>query len=369
VGIIGFAHMHINTLVAQFKEHPQVELVACADTIPARPELREARYTRGWNLKNAVENYGVSKVYEDYNELLAKESCDIILCCAENARHAEVVEACAAAKAHVIVEKPMASSLAHALRMVRACQAAETTLIVNWPITWSSAARKAKALIDAGEIGRVLEVKWRGGSTGPLGPGAKHPGVTETTVPMTGVERGATWWHQADTGGGVMLDYCCYGSMVARWYIGQPGTAALGLKANLDSPWGDAEDNAVMLARFPQAIGLFEASWSTLDHGVSTGPIVFGTTGTLVVNRQDGSEVVRLERGGGQTTVYEGDPLPAGRNGLPFEMIHHLETGEPLHPTLDPEVNLEAMAILDAGIRSAASGHLELVDSTAWTIG
>jgi predicted dehydrogenase len=330
--------------------------------------LREARYTRGWNLKLATETYGVPKVYDNYTDLLAKEGCDIIISCAENARHAEVVEACAAAGAHVIVEKPMASTLVHALRMVRACQAADKTLVVNWPITWSAAARKAKAMIDAGEIGRVLEVKWRGGSTGPLGPGARHPGVTETTVPMTGVERGATWWHQADTGGGVMLDYCCYGAMVARWYIGQQATAALGLKANLDSPWGDAEDNAVMIARFPQAIGLFEASWSTLDHGVPTGPIVFGTTGTLVVNRQ-GGETVRLERGGGQTTMFDGDPLPAGRDSLPSEVIHHLETGEPLHPTLDPAVNLEAMAILDAGIRAAASGQLETVDSAAWTIG
>ena len=58
VGIIGFAHMHINGLVKSFHAHPQVELVACADTVPDRPEIREAAYTRGWNVKNAQENYG-----------------------------------------------------------------------------------------------------------------------------------------------------------------------------------------------------------------------------------------------------------------------------------------------------------------------
>ena len=41
------------------------------------------------------------------------------------------------------------------------------------------------------------------------------------------------------------------------------------------------------------------------------------------------------------------------------------ETGEPLHPTLDVAMNLEAMAILDAGVRSATSGKLELVDDAA----
>jgi hypothetical protein len=50
-------------------------------------------------------------------------------------------------------------------------------------------------------------------------------------------------------------------------------------------------------------------------------------------------------------------------------MIHHLETGEPLHPSLQLSLNLEVMAILDAGIRSATSQKLELVDNTTWRIG
>jgi predicted dehydrogenase len=186
---------------------------------------------------------------------------------------------------------------------------------------------------------------------------------------MTGPERGATWWHQAAAGGGAMLDFCCYGAMVARWYIGEPAVAAVGMRANLDSPWGDADDNGAILVRFPQALALLEGSWTTWDHGVPGGPILYGTTGTLVVESRDGKEVVRLERGGGQTTLYEGEPLPAGRRNLAEEFIHHRETGEPLHPTLEMEFNLEAMAILDAGVRSAASGKLEMVDSPIWQIG
>ncbi len=43
--------------------------------------------------------------------------------------------------------------------------------------------------------------------------------------------------------------------------------------------------------------------------------------------------------------------------------------GEPLHPTLEMAFNLEIMAILDAGARSASNGRLEMVDSAAWCIG
>ena len=49
--------------------------------------------------------------------------------------------------------------------------------------------------------------------------------------------------------------------------------------------------------------------------------------------------------------------------------MHHIETGEPLHPTLGLLFNLQAMAILDAGIRSAASGKMEMVNNETWCLG
>ena len=124
-----------------------------------------------------------------------------------------------------------------------------------------------------------------------------------------------------------------------------------------------------MIVRFPTAMALFEGSWTTWDHGVSPGPIVYGTTGTLVVERSAGKQVVRLERGHGDTTLYEPEPLPAGREQVPGELIHHLDTGEPLHPTIEMMFNLEVMAILDAGVRAASSGKIETVDSATWCIG
>jgi len=365
LGIIGFAHMHINNVAGLFAKHPQVEFVACADTMPDKPELREAAYTRTWNLKHALNEIGVPKAYDDYHEMLSKEQFDIIICCSENAKHPDIAEACAAAGVNVCVEKPMAMSLAHALRMVRACQAAETTMVINWPMTWSPSARKAKALIDESVIGRVLEVKARLGHTGPLGSGAAHAGVSETAAPMTGAERAATWWHQTAAGGGAMLDFCCYGAMVSRWYIGEPAVAAMGMKANLNSQWGDADDNGAILVRFPSAMGLLEGTWTTSHHGVPGGPIIYGTTGTLVVEGRG----VRLEPGHGGATIYDCEPLPEGRQQVPGEFIHHLETGEPLHPTLEMMFNLEVMAILDAGVSSAESGKLEMVDGTVWQIG
>ena len=370
IGLIGFAHMHINNVAALFADHPQAELVALADTVPDRPELRKGPYTREWNVEHAMKDLGVPKAYDGYHEMLDSEDLDIVVTCSENSKHPEVVEACAAAGVNVCVEKPMAMCMTDALSMVRAVKAAGTTMLVNWPMTWNPAAHEAKRLIDAGAIGRVLEVKFRGGHTGPLGSGAKHEGVTEEAAPLTATELGATWWHTIAPGGGAMLDYCCYGAMVAYWFIGEQAISAIGLRGNLNSPFGDADDNGAMIVRFPGALGLFEGSWTTWSHGVPNGPIVYGTTGVLVMENKGGEAVVREEHGsGGETQIHKAGPLPKGRHNIACEYVHHLETGDPVHPTLEMLFNLDAMAILDAGLRSADTGRLETVDTAPWRVG
>ena len=380
VGVIGFAHMHVNSLIDRFAALPSVEWVACADTVPATPTLSDQMDTRVANLRRALEHTGIPKSYDDYREMLAKEELDIVIFCPENARHGEVAQAIAQAGAHMVTEKPMAASLGEALAMVRAVERAGVRLAVNWPTTWSTAVRKAKELIDAGEIGEVWEVKWRNGnSLGPFSYGQT----------MTDVEKGAEWWHQAEPGGGALLDYCCYGALLARWYLGESAEAAIALKANLRSPYGNADDNAVIAVRFPRALAILEGSWTTYHVGVPNGPVIYGTHGTLVVGYPNKSDVavykdrktvshLQLEASANlrtpsptlePTAVVSGDPFPPGRATIAEEFIHHLETGEPLHPTLDLPLNVEAMAILDAGIRSAANGRLEIVNDRVWHIG
>ncbi len=374
LGAIGFAHMHVNTLLAEFARLPNVRWVACADTVPEVPSLSAKPSSRKANLKLAQEVIGIPEVYADYREMLDKERLDIVIFCPENARHGEVAEAIAARGVHMVTEKPMSATLADALRMVRACRANKVELMVNWPTTWSTAMRAMKRLLGEEVIGDVLEVKWRNGaSMGPLS-------YTTGADAFSDAEKGAEWWHRAAAGGGALLDYCCYGACLARYFIGEQAVAAYGLKANLISHYGDADDNAVITVRFPRAMAVLEGTWTTWNVGLPTGPVVYGSRGTLVLSSRPGSEggrptpvvEVYTTRGHGPADpdqIVVGDPLPVGRATLAEEFIHHLETGEPLHPTLEMVFNLEVMAILDAGARSASSGKLEMVDSATWCIG
>ncbi|HET7767411.1 MAG TPA: Gfo/Idh/MocA family oxidoreductase, partial [Chloroflexota bacterium] len=337
MGVIGFAHMHINELMRVFKGLPGVEWVACADTKPALPEKVEARFTRGWNMKHqALQEIGIPKGYDDYREMLDKEKLDLVLFCPENARHAEVAEAIAGHGAHMLTEKPMADSMKNATRMATAARNAGVSLVINWPSAWSPAVRTMHRLVREGAIGTLWQFKNRYGSRGPLSHGSTHPGVDGRAVEMSEPEKGATWWHQAGTGGGALLDYCCYGAALSRWFVGEPATAAFGMKANLQTPYGDADDNAVIAVRFPKVMAILEATWSTIDHAVPVGPIAYGSTGTILTERRGESTVVVIRRGAGkEAEVIEADALPAGRETLGKEVLNHLTTGEPLWDMLD----------------------------------
>lgn len=365
VCIVGFAHVHINDVAAHFAEHPQIELVGCADVPPVHPEIRRgAPYTREWNIKYCSEKFSIP-VHTDWKAMLAELNPDLCVVNSENCYHVEITEYCAALGIGVSIEKPMATTLADGLRMARAAEAHGTLLMVNWPVTWNAGMQMIKTMIDRGDIGKVIEIKTRMGHTGPLGRGAKHK-IEQTAEPMSEVDKAATWWHQHACGGGAMADYCCYGSVLGAWYAGEDATAASGMRLNSLTLMGDAEDNSAMFVRFPSCYAVLEGTWTTVNHTFKS-PIVYGEHGAIVGDYKTGKVLLYHE----DNTVeeIENTPLPPQLRDVASAYVHHRDTGESLHFTALPEFNLKALAILDAGLRSADSGRVELVGNIHWQIG
>ena len=370
VVIIGFSHMHINDVAAHFYENPRTDLVAGADTIPLVPELKEGTFTRKWNLEFCRTNFKIPKIYEDYREMLDQEKPDLAVITCENAQHLEVMYECAVRGVNVSIEKPMAADLSMAMEMIRISNTYGVKMFVNWPVTWRPELHLMKDLLDEGKIGRILEFKIRVSHTGPLGDGAKHPGVKITAEPMTNEEKARTWWYQSKCGGGAMLDFCCYGAMMSRWLIGKPAVAALGMRANLNTQWGNAEDNASMLVRYDDAMASIETSWTTYHDLVPVNcPMVYGTKGAMTAAQIDGKDCVKVILPDGEEEYYYPPELEYQYRDIACAFVHNMDTNEPVHATLAPEINIDGMAILDAGVRSCNSGRLELVNNWAWKIG
>lgn len=360
LGIVGYAHSHIMGNALPFAElGDRVQWVAAADVKPLVEPMDDGPGTRYGIMKEINERLGITRVYDDYIAMLDENEFDILLVCAENAFHGRVCAEILKRGIHVVMEKPLATSMQEVHQMVRAMRLSGAELILNWPTTWSPSVRKAYELVQQGEIGKLFKVTFRNGdSEGPLSYGQK----------LTDEQKGAEWWYQSAAGGGSLLDYCCYGACLSRWFFGEKAQSAYGLKANFNSPYGDAEDYATITARFPSGVAILEGSWTTRSSGVPSGPILYGFEGTIV---SDGDEVrvYKTRHKSEPDAVYVPEPLPVGRATLGEEVIHHFDTGEALHPTLTFTHNYDAMQILDAGIRSAESGQMEMTRDDIWTIG
>lgn len=365
VVIVGFAHVHINDVAKHFYEHPRIDLCGAADVPPHIPEMKPgAIYTREWNIDYCCKNYNIPK-FDDWKQMLDEVKPDLCVVNSENCYHVQITEECAKRGIGVSIEKPMATTMSDAMKMYRIVKKYGTFYMVNWPITWNPGLQTVKRMVDDGAIGKVIEIKTRMGHTGPLGPGAKHK-IAETSEPMTEAEKCSTWWHQHDCGGGAMADYCCYGSIVSYWMAGKPAVAAMGMRVNSVHALADAEDNAAMIVRYPDCYAVLEGTWTTYNHTFKS-PIVYGTKGALVGDYKTGK--VQFYHTDGTVEDIENDPLPEELKDVACAYVHHMDTDEPIHYTAQPEFNLDAMAILDAGIRSSDSGKIELVNNLHWQIG
>ena len=182
-------------------------------------------------------------------------------------------------------------------------------------------------------------------------------------------EKAGTWWHTAALGGGAMLDFCCYGAMASNYLIGRPATAAMGMRLNSMHPLGDADDNAAMIVRYPDCMAVLEGSWTVPAGAAPPAPTLYGTEGMAeCASVADGVQITVRDFHGHSEQLPVLAPEEHLRD-ITTAFVHHVLTGEPMPEVLDVKHNLEALAILDAGLRAAEAGRMELVPTRAWAIG
>jgi predicted dehydrogenase len=139
----------------------------------------------------------------------------------------------------------------------------------------------------------------------------------------------------------------------------------------LNSKWGNAEDSAYMLVRFENAVASIETSWITFQEpfGGNNCPIIYGTEGVMTLAGTGADAQVKVIGADGETKLYKPAPAPYKYQNLSCAFVHHMDTGEAFHETISPELNIMAMTVLDAGLRSSASLKMELCSNRTWQIG
>lgn len=139
VGAGAIAHAHARALA----ESSHARLVAVADRTR---EVADA-FAAQWSVPAA---------YDDLEALLAAQKPDVVHVCTPPGAHRIQVLASLAAGAHVVVEKPPATSLAELDEMLAAADAAGRELVVVFQQRTGTAAAHVRELLTTGVLGRPL---------------------------------------------------------------------------------------------------------------------------------------------------------------------------------------------------------------------
>ena len=329
VGVLGLTHDHIWGNIAEINKSARGHLVAVADP---NQEL----------LTKAQDEYGCSSTFLSYDAMLAQTDLDAVYVYADNATGAELSVKAANAGLHVLVEKPMASTLAGALNMVAAASAAGTLLMVNWPFAWWPGLQKAMSMVEEGVIGRLTGTKYRSAHAGP-----KELGCTPYFY---------DWLYDAKlNGAGALMDYCCYGSALARALLGMPSRVT-GVAANVNKDYVTVDDNAVVVMEWPKAMAIAEGSWAQVGHLTSYTAVLYGSEGMIVVEPRHGGRVILANAEHEDGVEIEVPEPPEHMRSATEYFLSHIIDGIPVNGLCSAEVGRDAQEILEAALVSASTG-------------
>ena len=336
---INFDHMHMGDLLRMVHEHPYSELVGVCDEQPDR-------------MQAAIDNFEIPPggVFTDYRECLEQAKPDIVVLCPATAEHALWTERVAPFGVHILVEKPFASSLAEADRMIAAMEGTGKQLAINWPIRWIPAHYTAHQIISEGRIGRVTEVSHYGGNRGPL----YHSADKLVTTPTTR-EKAESWWYSKKKGGGSLLDYLGYGTTIGTWFHGD--NRPVEVLCMTDEPDGlEVDEHSITIIRYDVGLSKFETRWGTFtDPWIhqpqpKCGFVIKGTDGTI--SCYDYAETIHIQ----DKEHPEGYELPVRELDFnnPIEYFSHcIHNGQAVEGPLSLKVSRMGQMLVDAACQSA----------------
>ncbi|NLO34782.1 MAG: Gfo/Idh/MocA family oxidoreductase [Clostridiaceae bacterium] len=94
--------------------------------------------------------------YTDIDAFLAHPGLDVVIVATPDFAHAECAVRVLKAKKHLYLEKPMAQTIADCDRIIEAWRGSDTVFMVGLELRYCTLMQDCKALIDAGEIGRII---------------------------------------------------------------------------------------------------------------------------------------------------------------------------------------------------------------------
>ena len=196
IAIAGVAHGHIGRIVRLIKASTDVELVGLYDKDPTLHAVMAKRH----DLSPAL-------FFNDLDVMLDKTRPQAVAAFGTTADHPVVVEAAARRGMHVMMEKPLAVSVADGERIRQAAAKGKIHVIVNYETTWYPSHAAIWALMKERKVG---------GDIRKMVAMDGHEGPKEIDV---GPEFFDWLTDPVRNGAGALFDFGCYGANLMTWLM------------------------------------------------------------------------------------------------------------------------------------------------------
>ncbi|WP_457637662.1 Gfo/Idh/MocA family protein [Oceanithermus sp.] len=324
VGIMSFAHLHAEAYVQNLRRIPGVEVIGFSDTDAERGKYFSKAFGLRW--------------FWTHEDLLAEQP-DAVVVTSENATRRSLVEMAAAAGAHVLCEKPIATSVADAIAMKKAVDEAGVRFMTAFPMRFSPAVVALREMVNSGELGQVLAVVGINHSENP-----KHH---------------RAWFAQKElAGGGAVMDHSVHLADLYRWIFDAEVGEVYARVSNPFDPEVDVDTAGLLLLRMQNGIpASIDASWSRPSHYPRWGHVrmeVVGSKGTALLDAFAGH--LHVWRKGSARRAYEWVGYhPDPNQGMMEAFVDSLR--REVEPPVSWRDGFEAMRVALAAYASAEQGE------------
>jgi predicted dehydrogenase len=245
IAIVGLVHGHVRGHMTAMAKRPDVQLVGVYDPDAA---LRQKFAT--------LHQIEAARLFDDLDRLITITRPEALVVYTNTFDHLKVVETASRHGVHVMMEKPLAVSTAHAKALAEAARRGRIHVLVNYETTWYRSHRAIWRLMHDDKMGgRIRKIVAMDGHFGPKEIGVPPEFLDWLSDP-------------ARNGAGALYDFGCYGASIATWLLDNQRPLRVTAVTQRHKPdiYARVDDEATIVLEYAGAQAIIEASWNWPDH-------------------------------------------------------------------------------------------------------
>ena len=333
VGVIGLSHDHVNWILGR-EDRGDIEIVGIVEPNRTLAERHSKRH-----------GFSMDLVYDTIEEMVEATQPEAVTAFNSIYDHLSVVQYCAPRGIHVMVEKPMAVSAAHAREMVELAKKHDIHLLTNYETTWYGSNHETyKRVHEQQQIGDIRKIVFHTGHQGPMEIGCSKEFLAWLTDPI-------------QNGAGALTDFGCYGANIATWLMKgeMPQTVSCITQQIKPDIYPKVDDEATIILTYPETQVIIQASWNW-PYGRKD-MIVYGKSGYVLCKNGTNMEIMEDDKKGAYD--FKAENLKTGYDD-PFALLQKVvkEGHElPAYDLSSLENNEIVVKILAAAKHAAETGE------------